>query len=347
MGPSQRNFLVTESALISSSQKQPLFEMLVMKYRLSLVLLLGLFVLFVASTSAFSQPPAEGSVGLPTASPARGEGSVGRNPIRVDGAQVFGAHKIEVAAQADGIIDHLLADEGHTVKKGDTLLSIDNRVALAELAVAQKELEAAQKQAEQTAEVDYAKKAAEVSDAEYEDIFTLYNKGSATYSEARRKELEKQRARSGIDVASVKHEQEILAAEVNKEKVKASQVKLDLYKVIAPFDGVVFLRLRDQGEWIRSGEPILKLVHLNEMKVQLFVPIEGISVAELQGAPMRVSVRINAKDVAAYDTHVEFVSPEIDSRKVRVTTRIQNQQLGGAWLLRDGMTASVEIDVPN
>ncbi|MCA9159617.1 MAG: HlyD family efflux transporter periplasmic adaptor subunit, partial [Planctomycetales bacterium] len=314
-----------------------------MKYRLPLVLLLGLLVLFAASTSAFSQPPVGSSAALPTAQPSRSESSLGRGPIRVENAQVVSAHKIQVAAQADGIIDQLLADEGHVVKKGDTLLMIDNRVALAELAVAQKELEAAEKQAEQTAEVDYAKKASEVSDAEYKDILELYNKGSATYSEARRKRLEKERALSGIDVANVKHVQEILAAEVNKEKVKASQVKLDLYKVIAPFDGIVYQRLRDQGEWIRSGEPILKLVHLNEMKVETFVPIDGISVAALQGAAMRVSVRINSKDVATYDTHIEFVSPEIESRRVRVATRIQNQQVGGTWLLRDGMQASIEI----
>ncbi len=318
-----------------------------MKYRLPLVLLLGLFVLFVASTSTFSQTPVDASTRVTTAQPSRSESSVGRGPIRVDSAQVVSVNKIPVAAQADGIIDQLLADEGNAFKKGDTLLVIDSRVALAELAVAQKELEAARKQSEQTAEVDYAKKASEVSDAEYEDIYKLYNQGSATYSEARRKQLEKERARSGIDVANVKHEQEILAAEVNAEKVKASQVKLDLYKVIAPFDGVVAQRLRGQGEWIRAGEPILRLVQLNEMKVETFVPIDGISVAGLQGAPMRVSVRINSQDVATYDTQVEFVSPEIESRKVRVATRIQNQQVGGAWLLRDGMQASIEIDVPN
>ncbi len=319
-----------------------------MNARLSLVWLLGLLVVLVASTTAFSQAPnnPSASPSTPSSQPASGEGAYRRGPIVVDNAQVVSAHKIQVAAQADGIIAQLLADEGHTVKQGDTLLIIDNRVAMAEVSVAQKELEAAQKQAQQTAEVEYAKKASEVSDAEYDDAYKLYQKGSATFSEARRKQLEKERARLGIDVAQVKHEQEVLAADVNKEKVKASQVKLDLYKVIAPYDGIVVQRLRDQGEWIRSGEPILRLVHLNEMKVEAFVSTDGISVAELNGAPMRVSVRINQQDVATYDTTVQFVSPEIESRRVRVATRIQNQQVGSTWLLRDGMVASVEINLP-
>lgn len=66
-------------------------------------------------------------------------------------------------------------------------------------------------------------------------------------------------------------------------------------------------RLHDSGEWIRSGEPILRMVHLNELKVEAYVPIDGISVAALQGTPMKVAVRLSEKDVASYETQVEFV----------------------------------------
>ncbi len=309
-----------------------------MKYRTQLAVLLGLLVLLVASTSAYSQAPA-----FPAPSLSTGNGRA----IRVDNAQVVSLHKVPISAQADGLISQLLADEGRTVKQGDTLLIIDNRVAKAELEVAKTELEAAKKQAEQTAEVEYAETASKVSDAEYEDAYDLYQRGSGTYSEARRKKLEKDRARLGIDVAKVKHEQEILAAKVSEEKVKAAEVKLSLYEVVAPYDGVIVQRLHDAGEWIRSGEPILRMVHLNELKVQAFVPIDGISVSALQGAPMKVAVRLSEKDVASYDTQVEIVSAEIESRTVRVSARIQNQQVGEAWLLRDGMVAAIEITVPN
>ncbi len=304
--------------------------------RTQLALLAGLAVSLSASLPSYAQ----NTVDVPRPETRNYSGT-----ITVDNAQIVSVHKIQVAAQADGIIAELLADEGRTVKKGDSLLIIDDRVARAEVAVAKKEFEAAEKQAKQTAEVEYAKKASEVSDAEYSDIFRLYNQGSATYSEARRKQLEKERARLGIDVAQVKHEQEILTAEVNDEKVKAAEVRLELYKVLAPYDGVVVQRLRDQGEWIRSGEPILRLVHLNEMKVEAFVPTDGINVAQLEGATMKIAVRISSQNVANYDAKVEYVSPEIESRNIRVSTRIQNQMLGGAWLLRDGMIASIEITV--
>lgn len=313
-----------------------------MKYRLQLAMLLGVLVLLVASTSSFSQvPTVPGQTGVPSSSTASGS----QRSIRVENAQVVSMHKIPIAAQADGLISQLLADEGRSVKKGDTLLIVDNRVALAELEVAKRELEAAQKQAQQMAEVEYAKQASKVSDAEYEDIYKLYNQGSANYSEARRKQLEKERARLGIEVAEVKHQQEILAAAVNEEKVKAAQVKLSLYEVVAPYDGVIVQRLHDAGEWIRSGEPVLRLVHLNEMKIETFVPIDGISVSALQGAPMKVEVPLNSQYKFTHETQIEVVSAEIESRRVRVSARIENQQVGGAWLLRDGMIANVEIIV--
>jgi multidrug efflux pump subunit AcrA (membrane-fusion protein) len=320
-----------------------------MNLRFQLAWALGILVLILSSQAGFSQLPTgfgqPGSAVLP-ASATQSEVSASRT-IRVDAAQVFCIHKIQIAAQADGLVNQLMVDEGHAVTKGDTLLIIDNRVAMAEVSVAQKEMEAAEKQAQQTADIEYAKKASEVSDAEYEDIFKLYNQNSANYSEARRKLLEKERARLGIDVAEVKHETDILAAEVASEKVRAAQVKLDLYNVTAPYDGVIVQRLRDQGEWIRAGEPILKLFSLNEMKVEAYVNVDGISLSQLEGAPVTVSVQINPQQVATFTATVEFVSPEIESRTVRIWTRIKNEKVNNSWLLRDGMTANLEISLGN
>lgn len=308
-----------------------------MNIRTSMALLLAGLALLATSRTGFGQDS------QPTADSLANSSS---RVIRVNDAQVVCLHKVSIAAQGDGLIQELLVDEGSTVKKDDTLLVIDNRVAAAELKVAQKELEAAKKQAEQTADVEYAEKAYEVSDAEYKDIYELYQKNSGNYNEARRKHLEKERARLGIDVAKIKHEQEILAADVAAEKVRAAQVQLDLFKVAAPYDGVIYKRLRDRGEWVRAGEPVLKLAHMNEMKVDVLVPVEKFSVAELRNAPMKVTIPISPHQVVTYEPKVEFVSPEYESRLVRIATRIQNEMVEGHWLLSDGMTASIEITLP-
>ncbi len=268
------------------------------------------------------------------------------NMISVRNASVLCVHKVQVSAQADGLIRELKADEGSIVQKGDVLLVIDARVAEAELEVAKKELEAAKKTAEQTAEVDYAKKAAEVSREEYDAEKELYQKGATTYSVLKRKRLEAERAIFGIDVAEVEHENNGLAADVANEKVRAAQVRLELYQVVAPYDGVIVERLRDQGEWTRSGDPVMRLVSMNEMKVEAFVPVEGLSLSQLINAPMKITVQVSADQNYSYDTSVDFVSPEIEAGLVRVSGKVPNNRLGdGPWILRDGMSAQIQIQL--
>jgi RND family efflux transporter MFP subunit len=277
-----------------------------------------------------------GSQSTPSAAVAQG------NAITGITAAIKCIHDVKLAAQADGLLQELLAEEGATVEKGQVILTIDERTARAELAVAEKEAAAAAAQAGQDANLRFSRKVSEVSDAEYEETKDLFERRSASRQETRRKLLEAEKARLGIEVADVDHAKDILAAEVAKEKVSAARVQLELRRVTAPYDGIIVERLRDQGEWVKAGEPILRLVHLKEMRVESRVPVRGSSVAHLQNAPCRLHVKINGEDVQ-FDTKVEFVSPVIELNTCRVWARVPNTMVGGAWLLRDGMEATIDI----
>lgn len=255
-------------------------------------------------------------------------------------------HDVKLAAQADGLLQELLAEEGTAVEKGQVILTIDERTARAELAVAEKEAAAAAAQAGQDANLRFSRKVSEVSDAEYEETKDLFERRSASRQETRRKLLEAEKARLGIEVADVDHAKDVLAAEVAKEKVSAARVQLELRRVTAPYEGIIVERLRDQGEWVKAGEPILRLVHLKEMRVESRVPVRGSSVAHLQNAPLRLHVKVNGEDVQ-FDTKVEFVSPVIELNTCRVWARVPNTLVGGVWLLRDGMEATIDILPPN
>ncbi len=272
--------------------------------------------------------------------------------VRVKSAKLVCLHKIQVAAQSDGLIQELLTDEGQFVSKGDILLRIDSRVAAAELEVARKELEAAQKQAAQTADVEFAKKASAVATMKYNNGNELLAKGSATQSEVVQLRLEAEKNRLAIDVSEVKRETDGLAAEVAAAKLDAAKVRLDLYSVLAPYDGVIVERLRDEGEWIRGGEPVLKLLHMNEMKVEVMIPLNELaktglnySLLDFEKAPIKVIVKISPTQSYEIPTFVEFVSSEILSSNIRVSARVQNQKIGDTWLLRDGMSAEVEMQL--
>ncbi|MCC6511425.1 MAG: HlyD family efflux transporter periplasmic adaptor subunit [Pirellulaceae bacterium] len=274
--------------------------------------------------------------------PGPREASLMGNSISGIKAAIKCLHDIKLAAQADGILQELLVDEGAAVEKGQVVLTIDERTARAELAVAEKEMEAAEAQASQDANLRFSKKVAEVSDAEYLEIKELYDRNSASKQETRRKLLEAEKARLGIEVAQVDHSKDILAAAVSKEKVSAAKVQLTLRQVTSPYDGIIEKRLRDQGEWVKAGEPILSLMHMKEMRIEANVPVRGSDVAKLQNADITIRVPIGGQEWT-HTTKVEFVSPKIEMSTCRIWARIPNSVVGSSWLLRDGMDAVVDI----
>ncbi len=253
-------------------------------------------------------------------------------------------HDVRLAPHVDGILQELLVDEGSPVEAGQHVLSIDERTALAELAVAEKEAEAAAAQASQDANLRFSLKVAEVSAAEYEEVLELYKRTSASRQETRRKLLEFQKAELGTEVAKVDHQKDILAAEVAREKVQAAKVNLNLRKVTSKYDGVIVERMRDVGEWVKAGEPVFRLVHLKEMRVVANVPVRGISVSQLQNAPLKLRVNINGEEWT-YDSKVEFVSSVIEMSHCRVWATVPNPPVGSGWLLREGLDALVDIDL--
>lgn len=291
--------------------------------------------------------PANGlpSNSLPAASQPAGNAAQpalqGNSIVNVE-AHVRAIHDIKLAAQADGILQELLFDEGAAIEKGQHVLTVDERTAQAEVAVAQKEFEAATAQASQDANVRFSKKVAEVSEIEYNEIYALLSKNSASRQEARRKLLEFEKAREGIKVAEVDHTKDILAAAVAKEKVAAANVQLTLRKVVSPYDGIIVERLRDQGEWVKAGEPILRLVHMKEVKIEVLAPVRNSDVGRLQGAEMTIHVPIHGRDWN-YTTKVEFVSPTVEMSTCRIWAKVPNTLNGENWVLRDGMQAFVDI----
>lgn len=273
------------------------------------------------------------------------------NTLSFDTFRVECLRKIEVAAQADGLISEMAVDEGSYVPSGGVLFKIDNRVAQAQLEVAAKEHESAIMQAKQDADVRFAKATYNVAKIEADAERELLKDGATTLAVVRRKDLEREKASLQIEVNEVKRQMDQLAVNVAEAKKNAAQVQLGLYDIVAPWDAIVNERMKDQGAWIRAGEPVLKIHHMQEMRVVGFINFKdlqsrGMSLNNLEGAAVRITIGISPTYSHSVDSFVSFVSNEIDdSNNARVWARIKNERVGDTWLIRDGMPAQVSITI--
>jgi len=184
--------------------------------------LLPLAAVVAAATSAHSQSPTSQS-----------------RIISVEDAFVTAIDEVRVPATETGMLMTLHIVEGQSVEKEGLLAEIDNRSTLAKQRVAKADWDAAIAQAENTAELEVAKKAVEVSKAEYDSYNDIKSKQSQAVSAS---ELRKYKFQWEKAIAQEKQAvNERLIAEktamAKQAQYDATTVDLDLRQIKAPFRG--------------------------------------------------------------------------------------------------------------
>ena len=258
----------------------------------------------------------------------------------------------QVPAQADGIIQKIHVEEGAFIEFDQPLFQLDDRLARAALEVSTKEWEAAKEKASDDSNVEFSNLSFQLAKTMLEAQTKVFAKGASSDIELRKVQLEADKARLGMKVAEIQHRTDILTASVNEAKSKADGVQVDIRNIRAPFSGIVAEQLKHNFEFVRSGEIVLRLVGMEKLYVVGNFPANQIGVAPhmLEGAPAAVVINI-APDVPGgkpqskrIDGTISFVSPVLTSNgSYRVKMLIENVEVNGAWLLREGMDSRLEI----
>ena len=149
---------------------------------------------------------------------------------------------------------------------------------------------------------------------------------------ARRLGFELREARSGQGISSLTVERMTTSVEVAKEKLNRRQLR-------SPLTGIVVEKLRDQGEWVEVGEPVLRVIRIDRLLVEGYVDADLVDQSS-RGRSVRVtgSSRQGSITVAG---RIMFVSPEIDSvnRQVQIKAEIDNKD----FALRPGQPVDMII----
>lgn len=261
----------------------------------------------------------------------------------------------DITATADGILMRIGADEGATITKESILLDVDSRMVQAQLKVAQKKREAAAEKARDRSNIEFSEKSYEVAKLQLEMFQKLADRDATSLMELESKRLEAEKARLAGVVAEVQNRQDVAAEQVAEAEAEAATVELQLRQIRAPFDGVVVDRKKQLFDWVRAGEPVLRLVGMEKVRVN-----GRISAQDLQGPPHLlenapaiaiITLFSNGTPQGTQEVRINgnlgFVSPVLDpSGMYEVWMEIENQQVQGRWLLREGMRARLVIPTP-
>jgi len=216
-----------------------------------------------------------------------------------------------VAAQVAGQLEKISADLGDTVTNGQELVLIDTTSY--DALVRQSEANLARAKA---SAANAAQNLQRVQDLQQGKIASISDLDQAVADAARTR----------ADVKSAEATDAI------------ARLNLERSRVRAPFDGAVAQRLVTVGNYVAVGDPIMRLVKIDPLRLQLDVP-ERESIAVRPDQDVRVSVE---GDTNTYAGRLARVAPAIrqTDRMLQVEADVPNP-----GTLRAGLFARAEIIV--
>ncbi len=255
-----------------------------------------------------------------------------------------------VAAGSMGTIMAFPCDEGDQVKKGDVLVELRNTELKAQVRLAQANLrvgESRYKQAElgknisgkvSSTRVAQAQAQFEQAKRDFEQAKTLKDKNAIAqnlFDKADTAYKVSEEALAGAlasEGENAVRSEELVMAQATIEQLQAgvsvAEAALDNALVKAPFDGIVAKTMREVGEAVTIGMPLLQLVNPSEIYIE--APFDEANASQIK-VGQKVRINIDAyRDTDFYGT-VDFISPVVSlnpdlSRTLNVQVKIEQDK---------------------
>lgn len=285
------------------------------------------------------------------------ESGLDNNKILLSGT--VEAREIDLSFRIGGHMDRLLADEGDSVKQGqvvarldtrDFQLALDQATATADVAkAALATLKAGtRKQQIHVAEADLQKARAQLSFAksEVKRVKALIPKQLATQQQLDSQQLQQKVAEASVEQArqqllllqegtrreDIEHAEKEYAARM--EAVDQAQQQLAYTDLVSPVTGMVTVRLKEAGEMVAAGEPVLRVAELARPWVRGYLSEADLGRVHLG---QTVTIRVDGLPGREFKGRLSFISPVAEFTPKTVETR----------QLRVDLVYRVKVDVDN
>jgi len=257
---------------------------------------------------------------------------------------VFAIDSLDIPAKQTGVLENLLVEVNQPVTANQKIGNLDRSAAKLEEATAIVQSQFAATVANDESDVAFARMIVDEAKIALESYEQISARGSATDAEMRSKKLAVSQAELKVHNAIQVLEQAKLKARLAQVNALISRQQLDSLDIVAPFAGTITEVFIQKGEWIQAGQPVAKLIRLDELKVDCFVSRSTVNVASLIGQPALVSTFSPNNQLDTLAGRVVRFEPQVTATgDIRVSVVVQNQRRNGEWLLLPGMTVDLRI----
>ena len=258
--------------------------------------------------------------------------------------------EVDVPAQRDGLIAEMLVRRGERVTLLQKIAELDRTEVSLKLNVSHAELRQVQAKADNDGPIKSAR--AGVNRAQTEDRLLGELGDNAVYLEKFRMKNNLEKTSAELNSAESQVLQDRIQIDVKSNQARLLENDLRLASVKSPVEGLVHKIIKHQGEWVRQGEPIVKVTRMDKLLVEGFLDSIAISPHDAVGAKVDVTIQIaGLAPVEFKDLVIEHAAAKLElDGKFPVWVEIENKSIEDRrgeqrWLIRPGMSGSMLVKV--
>jgi multidrug efflux pump subunit AcrA (membrane-fusion protein) len=280
---------------------------------------------------------------------ARPEVSVSGDSIVASGCLVtlMGDGDVEVPAQEQGVLMEIPVKEGQAVKKDDTLGQIDDSQAKMAMEVARNQWLSAQAEADNEVSILYARAAFAVAQAEVQQALEANGQQPNTFSRSEVLERQLKARQYELQIQQAQHEKKVNGHKADEKHAELDAAALEVTRrhIKSPLDGIVVKRFRHAGEWVKPGDPVVRLIRADRLRIEGMLDARLVVPSEIINQPVTISVMLPSDTrPKEFTGTVVFANPIVEAgMQFLVHAEVENRQENGFWLLRPGLIVKMTI----
>lgn len=267
-------------------------------------------------------------------------------PLKLTDCLVSLIDDVEVPAERPGVLQSLAVKEGDYVAAESVLGQLDEQLAKLAHRTAAAEAATAKTKAANELETEYATAEHNTREAEYRISLTANQKQPHSVSVVELEKLRLAAEQARIKIAVSMYERRLRDTEAEAFTAKADQAEVDVArrKIRAPVAGEIVELFYRPGEWVEPGKPVLRLVRLDRLRVEGFVPFAEREPSTLLDSSVTVRVSFAGGRVEEFSGKITYVNPLVQpGGEYRIWAEVDNRRVGKQWLLKPGVAAEMEI----
>lgn len=256
--------------------------------------------------------------------------------------------EVQLPAQEAGVLVDLLAFEGQEVKEKQLLGRIDDAQPRLQKKAAEAERAVSVEKSKSTINERYAAKASDVARKEWEKAIESNDRAlnSVSQVEVMRLKLTWEKGLLEYERAQEERKVETLTVQAKDVDVEAAEDAIRRRQLIAPISGTVVELTPHVGEWLKPGDPVLKIVNMEVLKIEGYVNIKHFRQDQLRNRTVDAEVDMGTKVALNVKAKITFVSPVVEpGGEFRIKAEIQNGKnpQTGDWVLKPGLNAELVL----